>query len=149
MSLPIQKAVFNLITTILIMGGYAIYVFGINAEINLPRLEELKFWGEFMLMMIGVTIVIKIVLYIVFAIFRTATHGDADDIDFMDERDKLIEMKAERIGNHLFVVGFMGSMIPIAMGYPVQYMFIILISFGFMSGVLGDSLKIYFYKKGI
>jgi biotin transporter BioY len=149
MSLPIQKAVFNIVTTILIMGGYVLYVFGINGETNIPKIEELEFWGKFMLMIIGVTIVAKIILMIIYSIFRAARHGDEENIDFMDERDKLIEMKSERNGNFLFIFGLMMSMIPAAMGYPVQYMFIILISSGFLSGILGDALKIYYYNRGI
>jgi putative transcriptional regulator len=101
MSLPIQKALFNIVTTILIMGGYVLYVFGINGETNIPKIEELEFWGKFMLMIIGVTIVAKIILMIIYSIFRAARHGDEENIDFMDERDKLIEMKSERNGNFL------------------------------------------------
>jgi hypothetical protein len=149
MSLPIKKAVFNLVSTVLIMGGYAFYVFSIHGEKNLARIEELQFWGRFMLIMIGVTIIAKIVLMILFSIVHSIRHGENENIDFLDERDKLIEMKSDRNGNYLFILGIVGAMVPIAMGYPVQYMFIILISSGFLSGILGDLLKIYYYRQGV
>lgn len=148
MSLPVQKAIFNIVTSILIMGGYFFYVFGLHGDENIAKIEELQFWGQFMLAMIGFTMGAKIILYILFAIFRNARHGD-EDIDFTDERDKLIEMKSERNGNYIFILGLMGAMIPIAMGHPVQYLFIILISSGFLAGITGDLWKLYYYKRGI
>ena len=149
MNLPVQKAVFNLITTILVMGGYVLYVFVFNGETNMARIEEPQFWGSFMLKLIGVTIVLKIALYVIFAMIRHARYGDEENIDFMDERDKLIEMKSDRNGNYFFVIGLMCSMIPLSMGYPIQYMFIVLISGGFVAGILGDLWKIYYYNKGV
>ena len=151
MALGVQKAIFNIITSIFIMGGYGIYVFVINREESMAQINEAQFWGKFMLTMIIVTIILKIALYIIFTIVRKMRNMEADieDIDFMDEYDKQIEMKSERRGNHVFVFGLIASMVPIAMGYPLSSMFIILISSGFIGGVLGDVWKIYFYKKGI
>lgn len=149
MSLHVKKAVFNIVTTILIMGGYAYYVFGINGAANIPQMGEAQFWGKFMLVMIGVTIGLKIIMFIIFAIFLKVKGEDEDDLDFMDERDKLIEMKSERNGNYFFMIGLLCSMIPIAMGKPIYMMFIILISGGFVAGILGDLWKIYYYKRGI
>ena len=133
------------------MGGYGIYVFVINREESMAQINEAQFWGKFMLTMIIVTIILKIALYIIFTIVRKMRNMEADieDIDFMDEYDKLIELKSERRGNHVFVAGLITAMIPIAMGYPISTMFIILISSGFLGGILGDVWKIYFYNKGI
>lgn len=151
MALGVQKALFNIITSILIMGGYAFYVFVINKADSLARINEAQFWGQFMLTMIIVTIILKIALYIIFTIVRKMRdeNADIDDIDFMDEFDKQVEMKSDRRGNHFFFFGLITSMIPIAMGYPLSYMFIILISSGFIAGIMGDLWKIYFYNKGL
>lgn len=149
MNLPIQKAVYDLFTTILIMGGYVYYVFGIHGEKNLEQIDQLQFWGKFVLIMIAVMMVAKIVLMIIFHIIQAIRYGKDEELDMVDERDKLIEMKSDRNGNYLFMIGLMGAMIPIAMGYPVQYFFIILISSGMMAGILGDLFKIYYYRKGI
>ena len=149
MSLPIKKTVFNLITTVLILGGYVYYMFGIRGDVNLPLLEDLRFWGRFMLIMIGVTIVAKILLMILFAIYRAIRYGDEENIDFVGERDKLIEMKSDRNGNYVFMIGLILSFVTLAMGYPVHYFFITLFSFGFLSGIFGDLLKIYYYTRGV
>ena len=148
MSLQEKKAIFNIFSSILIMGGYVYYTFGIHSAENLPLQNDVQFWGEFVLTFIIVTIVLKIIVHIIFHIILKGIHKD-EDLDFMDEYDKLIEMKSDRNGNYFFIIGFICSMIPIAMGEPVYYMFIIMLSSGFIGGTLGDIWKIYYYRKGI
>jgi hypothetical protein len=40
-------------------------------------------------------------------------------------------------------------MIPLSMGYGVHYMFLTILSFGFMATVMSDGWKIYFYSKEV
>jgi len=148
MSIQEKKAVFNLITTIVFMGGYIFYTFGIHGDESLPRINEIQFWGEFMLVMMGVTIVLKIAAHILFSIVMTSRHKD-EDLEFMDDYDKQIEMRSDRNSNYIFIIGFISSMIPIAMGKPVYYMFITLLAGGFISGIVSDLFKLRYYKKGI
>lgn len=148
MSIQEKKAVFNLITTILFMGGYVYYVFGMHGEENLPQINNLQFWGVFMLTMMGVTIVLKIVSYILFTIVMKGMHKD-EDLEFTDDYDKQIEMRSDRNSNHVFMLGFIVCFIPLAMGKPASYMFLTLLSFGFVSGILSDLWKLYYYRKGI
>ncbi len=151
MSIQVQKAVFNFVTTILLMGGYLFYTFGIQGDINLPKVLEIQFWGIFMLKLTGVMIVAKIILFIMFAIFKKvkSENKDEEDLDFIDERDKLIEMKSDRYSHWIAMVGFIASMVPLSMGYGVQYMFLTILIFGFVSAVMSDVWKIYFYNKGV
>lgn len=148
MSLQEKKAWFGLVTTILFMGGYVLYTFGIQGEKNLPQVDELKFWGTFMLTMMGVLIALKIAAFILFAIVMKGVHKD-EDLDFMDDYDKQIEMRSDRNGNHIFLIGFICCFIPLAMEMSIAYMFVILLSFGFISGVISDASKLYYYKNGI
>ncbi len=148
MSVQEKKALFNLISTILILGAYLAYVFGINGTESMAQINEPQFWGKFMLMMVAVTIVLKIVAYIIFFIILKA-NNEEEDPEFMDEYDKRIEMKSDRNANHFFMLGFMISWIPLALGKPISYMFFILLISGFTSGILGDLWKLYYYKKGL
>lgn len=148
MSIQEKKAVFNLITTILFMGGYVFYTFGIYGDINLPQIHDASFWGKFMLIMMGVTIVLKIVSYIIFYLIMNQIHKD-EDPEFEDDYDKLIEMRSDRNSHHLFMLGFILSLIPLAMGQSISNMFIILLTAGLISSLVSDLSKLYFYKKGI
>lgn len=149
MEIAVQKAVFSLVITLLLMGVYMFYIFGIHGSLYFPQVTEIQFWGRFILKLAGVMVVGKIVLFILFAIFRALKneHEDIENPDFMDERDKLIEMKSERYSNWISMFGFIAAMMPISMGYSLQYMFITLLSFGFVSVVMSEVLKIYFYKR--
>ncbi|NOQ73195.1 MAG: hypothetical protein GQ574_14405 [Crocinitomix sp.] len=148
MSIQEKKAIFNILTSVLIMGGYVYYTFVMHAAENMPRIDDIQFWGEFTLTMMIVTIILKIISLIVFAIINAIITKKKDE-DFMDEYDKKIEMKSDRNGHFFFIAGFICSMIPIAMGEPVYYMFIIMLSSGFIGGTLGDLWKIYYYRRGI
>lgn len=148
MSLQEKKAIFNIISSTLIMGGYVCYTFVLHAAENLPLIDDVQFWAKFTLTMIVVTIVLKIIVHIIFHIIYTAITKE-ENIDFMDELDKKIEMKSDRNGNYFFILGFICSMIPVAMGEPVYYMFIIMLTAGFVGGTLGDVWKIYYYRRGI
>lgn len=148
MSLQEKKAIFNILTSALIMGGYTYYTFVTHAAENMPQILNVQFWAEFTLTMIIVTIILKIISLILFAIIN-AIITQEKDTDFMDEYDKKIEMKSERNGNYFFIMGFICSMIPVAMGEPVYYMFIIMLSSGFIGGTLGDLWKIFYYRRGI
>lgn len=149
MSIQLQKSIFNLASTILSIGIYLIYVFGINGDINILKMTEIQFWGSFILAMTGVLVVAKIILFILFAIFKTmvSDRNNVEDLGFVDERDKLIETKSDRYSHWIAMVGFIVSMIPLSMGYEVQYMFLTILSFGFTATVMSDVWKIYFYSK--
>ena len=151
MTIQVQKAVFNFVTTILLMGGYLFYIFGIQRDVNLPKVLEIQFWGIFILELTVLMVLAKIILFILFTIFKKVKNRnmDEEDLGFMDERDKLIEMKSDRYSHWITMFGFIVSMIPISMGYTVQYMFITILSFGFVSAVMSDVWKIYFYNKGL
>ena len=148
MSLQEKKAIFNIISSTLIMGGYVYYTFVMHAAENMPQINDLQFWGEFTLTMIIVTIVLKIIVHIIFHVIYSMVTKE-QDLDFMDELDKKVELKSDRNGNYIFILGFICSMIPIAMGEPIYYMFIIMLSSGFVGGTLGDLWKIYYYRRGI
>ena len=148
MSIQEKKAVYNLVTTIAFMGGYVFYTFGIHSETNIPQINDPSFWGEFMLIMMGVTIVLKIVSYIIFFMILKQVHKD-EDPEFEDDYDKLIEMRSDRNSHHLFMLGFIASLIPLAMDKSIAYMFIILLTSGLISSIASDLSKLYFYKQGI
>jgi hypothetical protein len=148
MSLQEKKAVFSIVSSIVILGGYFFYTFYIHASENLPLKDDVQFWASFTLTMIVVTIILKIIGHILFTIVLAATNKD-EDPEFMDELDKKIELKSDRNGNYFFILGFIGSMIPVAMGMPVYYMFLILLIGGFVGGTLSDLWKIYYYRKGV
>ncbi len=107
-----------------------------------------QFWGQAVLILIGVQIVLVIVGQIVLAIIHTIAAKKDDIPTFEDERDKLIELKAMRSTFIVFGVGFILSMIILAVGgQPISAPVIMLV--GMMAAdIMGNLSKLYFYRRG-
>jgi hypothetical protein len=136
------------ISLMLIFAIYSIYVFNKYIADNFNILNDFKFWGKTFLILIPITIVSQIVIHIVFHIInKIVTNEDIPSI--CDERDKLIDLKALRISHWIFTMGFLLSMIALAIGMQPYVMFLTLIASGYISGIVSEIAKIYFYRKGV
>lgn len=138
----------SVISMILILGFYSLYVYHKYIAGNPDVINDFKFWGKAFLILIPVTIVSQIIIHIIFAIInKIVTNEDISSIT--DERDKLIELKAIRISHWIFIFGFLLSMGSQAVGMQPWVMFITLIFSGFIAAIVSEIAKIYFYRKGI
>lgn len=143
-----KQIIVTAVSLVLIFTVYSIYVYNKYIEDNLVILNDFKFWGKTFLILIPVTIVLQIIIHIVFYIInKIITNEDIPNIS--DERDKLVDLKALRISHWIFTMGFLFSMIALAIGMPPYVMFLTLIASGFISGIVSEIAKIYFYRKGV
>ena len=143
-----KRILISLVSSVLIMGFYAWYVYSRHIDGNPDILNDFSFWGKSFLILIPVAVVTQIIIQIVFAIYIHATSKEEiDPID--DERDKLIELKAIKISHYIFIVGFMLAMGSLALGWRPWVMFVILISSGFIASTVNEIARLYFYRKGV
>lgn len=143
-----KQIIVTAVSLVLIFTVYSIYVYNKYIADNLVILNDFKFWGKTFLILIPVTIVLQIIIHIVFYIInKIITNEDIPNIS--DERDKLVDLKALRISHWIFTMGFLFSMIALAIGMPPYVMFLTLIASGFISGIVSEIAKIYFYRKGV
>ncbi len=143
-----RMIIVSLISSILILGSYSLYVYQKYIAGNPDIINDFRFWGKAFLYLIPVSIVIQIIIHIVFAIInKIATNEDIPSVT--DEMDRLIELKAIRISHWTFIIGFVLAMGAMAIGMQPYMMFILLISSGFVAGMASDAAKIYFYRKGV
>ncbi|MFZ1633256.1 MAG: hypothetical protein WAT43_05225 [Chitinophagales bacterium] len=143
-----KQIVVTLINTIIIFGCYILYVYNTYLEHDASLLNDNAFWGKTFLIFIPVAIVAQIVLHIVFAIINGIVTKEQMS-SMTDERDKLIELKAIRISHWIFTFGFLIAMGSQAMGMETSVMFATLVASGFLSAIISESAKIYFYRKGV
>lgn len=135
------------ISLVLIFISYSLYVYYKYITLDFSIVNNFPFWGKTFLILIPVTIVAQIVIHIVFAIInKIVTNEDMTTIN--DERDKMIELKAIRISHWIFTAGFLLSMVTLVIGMPPYAMFITLIASGFVSVIVSEIAKFYFYRKG-
>lgn len=138
-----KKGIVSIISSIAIVVIYGTQVLG-QAE---TAENIFSFWGASILTLIGITIVAKIIITIVFNIIYRITEQE-EEPDFMDERDKMIELKASRNALYLFSLGFIGAMVTQVIGMSPSVMFISLVLGGLVSDIVSDISMIYFYRRG-
>lgn len=148
MSFQEKKNIVSLITTLLIFSLYSMYVFQKYQEGSFHTSNAFSFWGAFILILIPVSILAKIIIHIVFSIINTIATNEKEP-RITDELDQLIELKSTRNSHYVFIIGFLLAMIPLVMDQPPYVMFIILISSGLLSEVIGVITQLYLYRRGV
>lgn len=147
MSFQERRSLVNLISTLLVTPVYSAYMMQRFPEGDAYSPDVLHFWGLFFLILIPVTIVAKIVVYIIFYVANAiATREEEPSIT--DERDKLIELKAHTNSMYVFVTGFLVAMVSLAIELPPSAMFACLLCAGLVSEIVGDISTFYYYRRG-
>lgn len=147
MSYQERLSLVNLISTILVTALYAAYMVQRYPDVSPYSKEVFHFWGAFFLILIPVTIVTRIVIYIVFAIINAIATRE-EDPPITDERDKLVELRASRNSLYVFALGFVLAMGSLVVELPPSVMFIVLICAGVMSEVVSEISQFYYYRRG-
>ncbi len=143
-----NRILFSLITTVIILGIYALYIYNNYIDSNPEILNDLKFWGKTFIILVPIMIVAQIILHIIFAIInKIITNEDMPTSE--DEMDKLIELKSLRISRWVQSLIFFLAMGAITIGMHIWVMFVLLISSCFISSIVESIAQIYFYKRGI
>ena len=140
----------TLVSHLLVLGYYLVSISGMLQEGELVDSEVFKLWAVVIVATIVITILGIILTTIMLSIVRAATTGTVEDEDFIvDERDKLIDLKGERIAYIIFGFGVFLSMLTYVLDQPALAMFSLLILAGILGGIAGDISKLFYYRRGI
>jgi hypothetical protein len=156
-----KRTIANIVTGVLVLAAYIITALN-RYNANQAELHDMRAWGSLMLIFIGVgvvaAIITQIVLHIALSISIAVRDRGCDEkaigkaieaADVEDEMDKLIELKAMKIGFAVAGAGFIGALISAALGSP----FAVIINILFLSFSLGSltegALTLYYYRAGI
>lgn len=148
MSIQEKKNIVSLISTFLIFGCYSWFVFQKSPFGSLTQENTFQFWASFILILIPVTIAAKIIISILFSIIHHIVSKEKEP-SFADEHDKLIELKATRNSHYVFMLGFILAMLSVVLKMQLDIMFIILVSAGLVSEIVGVLTGLYHYRKGV
>ena len=148
MSYQERQSLVSLISTILVFVLYSAFMAQRYPDAGEYSPEVFRFWGAFILILIPVSIVTQIILHIVFSIINAIATREEESL-IVDERDKLIELKATRSGLYVFAVGVLLAMGSLVINMPPSAMFIILIIAGMLSSVISDALQLVSYRRGL
>jgi hypothetical protein len=147
MSFQERRAIVSIIGTILIGVVYSAVMMARYPTGDPYSPDVFRFWGAFILILIPVSIVAKIIIYILFYILNAiATREEEPSIT--DERDKLIELRAQTLSNYVFILGFGIAMVSLVVDQPPAVMFVILFLSGIVSEMISEIATFYFYRRG-
>ena len=165
MSYQQKKAIVSISTGLLLLAAYCFTAFG-KVRAGLAAPDDLTFWATTMLVFVGIGIAATIVIQIIFHILLSVSvavkvkieHGDCEDgkIDSMiaremveDEMDKLIELKANKIGYSFVGFGFVAGLITLALGLPAAIMLNILFLASMLGSIVEGLIQLRYYRKGV
>mgnify|MGYP001129106672 CR=1 FL=1 len=143
-----KQNIVNMGSGILITLIYAMIIYNRHADGLFDLTQDYRSWGIAFLIFIGISIVARIIIQIIFHIFNAIATRE-EDVPKEDERDKLIKLKATRNSYYAFTGGFIISVIALALGMPVYGIFIVFVISGLLSEIVDNSSQIYYYRKGV
>ncbi len=146
---PEERNTFVSLLCNLLVNGYVIWrlreMFAAGA-FNGP--DALQVWAQMTLWVIGAAIVLTILLTIAFNIVFAIATGDHDPSFLKDERDAVFEMRGNGATTLLMVLGFIGSIVALAVGSSALTAFLILYFLTAAGSLMGDIVKLLSYRAG-
>ena len=153
MSYQEKRSITSIITSVVVLTVYSLIMYQRFQNGNAETENMVKYWATFIVWLVPFSIAARIIIEIFFHIgnevVSTVKGEEAERIDLVDERDKIIEIKAGRVALVVFMVAFLGAMLTQVFDMEVSAMFITLIAGGFLSEVASSLLAIVYYRKGV
>jgi len=148
MSYEEKENIVNIFSSLFISIGYAIIIYQKHLQGQFDLTTDFSTWGIIFLIFMGVSIVARIIIYIIFHIINTIATGK-EEKEVSDERGKLIKLKATRNTYYAFSAGIMLAIIALAIGMPVYGIFIAFIVSSVISELIDNGSQIYYNRKGV
>lgn len=148
MSYREKENIINIFSGLFITAVFAWIVYQRQLDGRIDLSDDFQMWGKVFLVYAGVSIVARVVIYIVFHIINAIATRE-QQIPAEDERDKLIKLKATRNTHYTFSVGFFIAIAALAIGLPAYSIFIIFVISGVISELIDNGSQIYYYRKGV
>jgi len=143
-----KQNVVNIFSGLLVTAIYGLMIYHRHQQGQFNLTEDFQTWGKVFLIFIGVSIVARIIIQIVFHIGNAIATRE-EKVPSEDERDKLIKLKATRNSYYAFSGGFVLSVMSLALGMPVYGIFIAFVGFGLVAEIIDNGSQIYYYRKGV
>jgi hypothetical protein len=149
MSYQEKSVTVSLTAYLMIVGYYLFNVFQMFQGGGLVASQLFSLWA--VVIVAGIIVVISgnilanIILSIVHAI---RTGGEEGERFIEDERDKLIDLKGNKVAYITFSVGVLLAMLTFVFGQPPLVMFSIIIFFSIAAEIAGNLAQIILYRRG-
>ena len=154
MSYQENRSLTYIISSVFITGVYSYIIYQKYLSGALDDSNIFRFWAIIILIFIPISIIARIIIMIIFHILQSvvqAAKGEEVDVemDIVDERDKLIEMKVARISMMIFALGFILALVTQLFDLSNHLFFITFLLFGLITDITSETMKIIYYRKGM
>ena len=165
MSYQEKRTITTIVTGLLVLAAYCLYAFN---PVRLSALTpgDLKPWAVTMLIFIGIGVGASIIIQIVFHILMSISiaikekmrNMECDDKEIEktigaemieDERDKLIELKASKVGFGIAGGGFLLALVAIVLKFSPVVMLNILFLTMSLGSIIEGFVQLTFYRRGV
>lgn len=148
MSIQEKESIVNIFSSIVITGGFSWYVYSKHMQGAYDLTSDIKQWGILFLYFMGVQIVARIVIYILFYIGNTiVTQREEKNIN--DERARLIKLLGIRNAHYTFFGTMLITVILLALGMPIYGIFIAWVISSLLSELMENGSVLFFNRKGV
>ncbi len=163
MSYQEKRTTTEITTSLAVLAAYCIYAFGTK---NFSTATPLKTWAGSMLVFMGINIGLNILVQVLFHIFYSVSIAIKDQMrnaefseerversieaEFVeDERDRLIDLKATRIGFIVSSLGLGAGLILLVLDHSPAVMLNVLYIAVYVGSVVQGAAELYQYRKGM
>lgn len=178
MSYQVKKTIASMVSGVPVLVAYCIHAFLQLSARGAEIANDLSFWASTMLVFIGIGVGFSIIVQIFFHVGVAAggeikrrvsaeiakeikkkvpdfsagkpmKEVDCTEIEAEDEMDKLISLKAMRIGYITAGAGFIASLVTLVLKLPPAVMInTLFLSLG-LGSLLEGIAQLYYYKRGV
>lgn len=148
MSYQEKENVVNIFSGLIITLVYSWIVYQKHLAGVYDLTQDLNEWGKIFLVFVVVTIVARIIIYIVFHIINAIATRETK-VPVEDERAKMIKLIGTRNSHYVFSGGFVLGIFGLALGYPVYLLFIIFIASGLLSEIVDNGTQLFLHRRGL
>ena len=141
-----KQSYLNIFSGIIITAVFALIVYNKQMAGLIDVTGDYRVWGYLLLIFVGVSVVARIIIQIIFHIINVIATRE-EDVPKKDERDKMIELKAIRNAYYSLSGVLLTMIILLALGVPINAVFIAFILGGLITEIVENSSQIYYYRR--
>ena len=136
----------NIFSGILITAVFALIVYNKQMSGTIDLTGDYRLWGYLLLIFVGVSVIARIIIQIVFHIINVIVTRE-EDVPKKDERDRMIALKATRNAYYSLSFVLLTMIVLLALGAPMNAVFIAFIIGGLITEIIENSSQIYYYRR--
>ena len=161
MSYPEKRTIVSMVAGFALLTAYCIYMVGAYQN-GLFAPDDLRFCAKAMLIFIGigvgVTIVLQILFHIALSVGIAIRKGGCEDGEIEkeindaaveDEMDKLIELKAMKVGFIIAGAGMIAGLVSLVVGFPGAVMLNLMYLAMGLGSLAEGAASLYYYRRGV